>query len=94
MVLYPNGWAWQGPPSEGSKGKDTHCQEMEGFKSGNKHAQVKPKTKSGERASNNSGGIDDRDSHQIVAPKGAPNLKTAEPKGATSLLNKNPLAHA
>ena len=31
---------------------------------------------------------------QIVAPKGSPNLKTADPTGATNLTNIKPIAHA
>ena len=96
MVSYL--WAWQGPPSEGSKGKETYFQETEGFESGKEPPQVKHETKSGKRASDNSGGTEKerhKDTHllgcndtdagdpqQTVAPKGPPNLKTAEPKGA------------
>ena len=33
-VPQPYLWAWQGPPSEGKKGKYANCQKTEGFKSG------------------------------------------------------------
>ena len=91
MVPY---WAWQGPHSEGTKGKDANCQETEGFKSGKERTQDRTETKSGIRATDNSGGTDVGDSQQIVATKGAPNLKTAEPTGATNLINIKPIAHA
>ena len=35
-------WAWQGPPSEGSKGKETYFQETEGFESGKEPPQFRP----------------------------------------------------
>ena len=72
-------WALQGPPSEGTKGKEANWQEMEGFKSGKEPTQDRTETESGIRAIDNSGGKDDGDSQQMVAPKGPPNLKTAEP---------------
>ena len=75
-VPQPYLWAWQGPPSEGTKGKDANYQKTEGFKSGKGPTQDRTATKRGIRASVNSGGTDDGDSQQIVAPKGAPNLNT------------------
>ena len=100
MVPYP----WQGPPSEGCKGKDYICQEKEGNDSGKETTHVRDEINSGERGSYNSartvkdiheatdllGCKDtyDGDSPRNVEPKGAPSLKNAEPKGAMSLRNK------